>query len=189
MDDVTFIIPTLGRYSLHKALQSLRDQTRPDWKAIVVFDNHDVTIQQEEKIFAYKFDKPPGMGAGTVRNNAIPVVDTEWIAFLDDDDWLDKKYVERLQYYANDYDLISFSYKDVTNGNIQPPKHLHEIKRCNIGISFAVRTSIVKDNNIRFIPASIEDFEFINDCVNAGARPIITHEILYFVGGRGEWKT
>lgn len=184
---VTFIIPTLGRYSLHKALNSLKDQTNGNWKAIVVFDNHDVTISTDDKISAYRFDKPPNVGAGIVRNYALPLVDTEWMAFLDDDDYLHKTYVDRIISWGNQYDLISFTYKDVTNGNIQPPPNLKKFVACNFGISIAVRTKIVQDNNIQFVPTAIEDYSFIMDCINAGARSVITHELLYFVNGRGKW--
>ena len=95
--------------------------------------------------------------------------------------------MQKILDYGQSYDLISFSYKDVTNGNIQPPKHLNQIKECNIGISFAVKTKLVLDNNIRFIPGGVEDYAFIRDCINVGAKLIITHEILYMVGGRGCW--
>ena len=35
---ITFIIPTIGRPSLLRAIESLYKQTVWDWKAIVVFD-------------------------------------------------------------------------------------------------------------------------------------------------------
>lgn len=35
---VTFIIPTIGRDTLSKTIDSLINQTNPNWKAIIVFD-------------------------------------------------------------------------------------------------------------------------------------------------------
>ena len=186
-DWVTFIIPTLGRYTVHRTLKSLRDQSNKNWKAIVVFDNHIITIPQEDKIAVYEFTEPK-RGAGIVRNFAIDKVDTEYIAFVDDDDWVDKNYVNRILHYGKKgYELISFTYKDVENGNTQPPPWMNTIVRCNIGISFAVKTEFVHQHGIQFIPGGIEDYEFINDCVKAGANWVITHEILYWVGHRSAW--
>jgi len=187
--EVTFLIPTLGRYSIHQALGSLRDQTNPNWKAIVVFDNHDITINTDEKVSAYRFDKPLGQGPGMVRNYAFPFVDTDWIAFLDDDDYLDKTYVDRIFHYAKaNYDLINFTYRDVNSGNTQPSPGMKIPQYCHIGMSVAVRTSFIKDNNIQFIPGSCEDWFFIEDCIQAGAKYILTGEILYFVGKRSGWR-
>lgn len=186
-DAVTFIIPTLGRYSLHTTLQSLREQTNPNWKSIIVFDRHDITIPNEDKFEIYKLEREGGMSAGTVRNFALDKVNTEWVAFVDDDDWLSPNYTQRIFDWGKKFDLIVFTYRDVENGNTQPPHNLNRLVRCNVGISFAIRTSIVKDNNIKFIPGGVEDFQFIEDCVNAGANWVITHEVLYFVGHRSAW--
>lgn len=185
---VNFVIPTLGRYTLHRTLDSLRAQTTQDWKAYVIFDNHDVTIPTDEKILAFRYNKPCG-GAGVVRNYALPMITDGWLAFVDDDDWIDKDYVNRILHYGSKgYDLISFTYRDVENGNIQPPPGMKNIVRCNIGISFAVKSEFVHKHGIKFIDGGIEDYEFINDCVKAGASWIITGEIRYFVGHRSAWS-
>lgn len=189
MSEVTFLIPTLGRYSLHRALDSLRKQTNPNWKAIVIFDNHSVTINQEDKIKAFTYDLTnPSGGAGIVRNFALPMVDTEWLAFLDDDDFLDPTYVDKIFEYGKNYDLVVFNYKDIETGNIQPPLSMNKLVRCNVGISFAVKNEIVRNNDIKFRAGGIEDFHFIDDCVNHGAKWVITHQILYFVGHRSAWE-
>ena len=185
---ITFIIPTLGRYSIHNTIGSLHGQSDSDWKAIAVFDNHDVTINTDDKLSAFRFDKPPGNGPGIVRNEALPLVDTEWTGFVDDDDYLDKDYIRRLKLFGKDNDLVVFSYKDMQNGNTQPPLHFRTIVYCNVGISFAVRTRFIQDNNIKFSKGSCEDYSFIMECVNAGAKPIVTGEIRYYVGSRSGWR-
>jgi glycosyltransferase involved in cell wall biosynthesis len=35
---ITFIIPTIGRNTLEKAIQSIEKQTNNEWKIIVIFD-------------------------------------------------------------------------------------------------------------------------------------------------------
>lgn len=44
MNIVTFIIPTIGRASLKTALNSLYNQSIPNWKAIVIFDGIESNI-------------------------------------------------------------------------------------------------------------------------------------------------
>src|SRR3972149_1719751 len=153
--EVTFLIPTLGRYSIHQALGSLRDQTNPNWKAIVIFDNHDITISTDEKVSAYRFDKPLGQGPGIVRNYAFPFVDTDWIAFLDDDDYVDKTYVDRIFHYAKaNYDLINFTYRDVNSGNTQPSPGSDSRTSGGSGSSSRSGGSPRSSASIQFIPGS-----------------------------------
>ena len=45
---ITFIIPTIGRHTLSKTLDSLINQTNPNWKAIVIFDGITSTIQNTD---------------------------------------------------------------------------------------------------------------------------------------------
>ncbi len=112
------------------------------------------------------------------------------MAFLDDDDWVEPDYTSRLKFYVSrdpTLDIVIFSYKDITNNNIQPPPGLKDIRACNVGISFACKTEFILNNNIRFTPYAIEDFRFLEDCKGAGAKYILTHEIKYLVGGIGGW--
>ena len=112
-DFVTFIIPSLGRKTLLRSLDSLRSQTNNRWKAVVVFDNIDPIVESDEKVSVYRYNKPHGHLAGAVRNFALPLVDTEFVAFLDDDDFLHNTYVDRILYWSENYDLIIFSYRDI----------------------------------------------------------------------------
>jgi glycosyltransferase involved in cell wall biosynthesis len=190
MNQVTFIIPTLGRSTLERALESLKLQGVPDWKALVVYDaNFDVNYESsDERITILKADV--GGHAGLVRNYGIEKVQTDWMAFLDDDDWVEKTYVQKLRNYTarDPYDIVIFTYKDATNGNTVPHRRLKRIEACKVGISFAARTEFVQSNNIRFTPYAVEDFRFLDECDKAGARYIITHDLQYHVGGIGGWR-
>jgi glycosyltransferase involved in cell wall biosynthesis len=190
MSFVTFIIPTMGRQTLDRAASSLAMQSDPDWKSIIVFDGrYDINcVVPDERFTVVKSDISGH--AGLVRNTGIELVDTEWMVFLDDDDWVEASYVQRLRGYALSHpqiDLFVFTYVDDTNGRTVPHNRLNSIKECEVGISFAVKTRIIKDNNIRFTPNAVEDFRFINECVRAGAKHWITHDTQYHVGGIGGW--
>lgn len=190
MNQVTFIIPTMGRASVKKAVESLEKQSLPNWKAIVAFDNnYEVNYNStNDKVMVIKADK--GGHAGLVRNFAFDYVTTDWIAFLDDDDWVAPTYVQKLRGYAisrPNLDLVIFTYKDVTNGNVIPHKNLKKIESCKVGISFAIKTEFVRQHHIKFTEYAVEDFRFLDDCEKAGANYFISHDLQYFVGGRGKW--
>uniref|UniRef100_A0A6C0DJ82 Glycosyltransferase 2-like domain-containing protein n=1 Tax=viral metagenome TaxID=1070528 RepID=A0A6C0DJ82_9ZZZZ len=107
---LTFIIPSIGRNTLQNTIQSLENQTNANWCAIIIFDgctpnfkttNPKIKIIQIEKL---------GQGvnsAGLVRNEGIKLAETEWIAFVDDDDTLAINYVEtfyeELQFFHDMY--------------------------------------------------------------------------------------
>ena len=189
MNEVTFIIPTLGRHTLERAVSSLKSQSLNSWKALIVFDNNYETNYEplDPRVQVIKADV--GGHAGLVRNYGIEKVETDWMAFLDDDDWVENTYVQKLKNYTarDPYDIVIFTYKDVTNGNTVPHRKLKRIEACKVGISFAVRTEFVKNHNIRFTPYAVEDFRFLDECDRAGAKYIITHDLQYHVGGIGGW--
>lgn len=198
-DFVSFIIPTKGRNSLKKTIQSLLDQTDWNWRGLIVFDGIDpIIIKDLNPNINYLIDNHFRVfscehkgHAGLVRNEVLNLVDTRWTAFVDDDDLLKPTYLNSLKRYENenpDKDIIIFTYRDIENGNTQPPSNLNYIKECNVGISFAIKTEFVQKNNILFTPGGVEDFRFLQDCVNKGANYLITHDIQYYVGHRSAWN-
>ena len=86
---ITFIIPSIGRDTLINSIQSIQNQTNENWKLIVIFDGVKSTLDfQDDKIKVFEIEKTGECtnNAGNVRNYGMQYVDTEWIAFLDDDD-------------------------------------------------------------------------------------------------------
>jgi glycosyltransferase involved in cell wall biosynthesis len=191
MSFVTFVIPSLNRSSLKRTLTSLVHQLDSDWNAIVVYDGilPTTTVLEGEKRVEHLFVSKQEGGAGIVRNVGLDKVTSEWVAFVDDDDYLDPHYISRIKYYAPNYDLIDFTYRDMENGNTQPPANLNHLVSCNFGISFSVKTKFMNDNHIRFTPGGVEDYRFLQECLDKGANWIITHEIIYYVGHRNAWGT
>ena len=98
MEDIlTFIIPSIGRESLKFSVDSLLNQTNNNWKAIIIFDGVKNTLNiNNEKIITYEIEKKGSSinQASEVRNYGISKANSEWIAFLDDDDTISNDYVE-----------------------------------------------------------------------------------------------
>lgn len=190
MTFVTFIIPSLDRDTLPRTLMSLIMQNDPDWLALVIGDGCEITNRIPDDRILYLSVAKQSSGAGIVRNFGFDfTLDSDWVAFVDDDDYLKDTYVSRIKYYSDRYDLIQFTYKDVETGRLQPPPGLNHLVECDMGISFAVRESLRRKHNIKFTPGGVEDYRFLRDCLNVGARYVITGEILYLVGHRSAWGT
>ena len=183
---LTFIIPSIGRPSLINSLESIINQTVCDWCAIVMFDGIEPTLAMpnEQRIKFMQCEKK-GIGknnAGNVRNEVIQHVKTEWIAFLDDDDYLSPRYVETFLNEINNYldmDLLIFR---MYNNNTR--KLLPELDRTNleigkVGISFIVKTCIF--DKIIFKPSNIEDYTFLETVLNNGFIIYLSQYVRYFV--------
>lgn len=195
----SFVTPTLGRKTLQRTIQSLLDQPDWNWLSYIVFDgvdpisitglNPDINYLEDNHFIVTKVDK---IGhAGLVRNEVLSMIETTWTAFLDDDDWLAPTYLEKLREYSSnnsELDIIIFSYYDAIHRNLQPPPKTVDFKRCQVGISFAIKTEFIKDKDMKFEAGGIEDFAFLDSARSKGAKYLITNDIQYHVGGRGVWK-
>jgi len=182
---ITFIIPTIGRSTLSNTLNSLIHQTNPNWKAIVIFDDISSTIQNIDS--RIRIIKSPKLGqghnsAGLVRNYGIRYADTEWVAFVDDDDHLSNDYVEIFLKEITTYsslDIIIF--RMVFNNNIiYPLLETDMFYQNNVGISFTVKKQLFDEQHI-FIPSSGEDFNYLNEAKNKNYKIMISPHITYFV--------
>ena len=149
---ITFIIPTIGRHTLHCALKSIYNQTIQTWKAIIIFDGVKSTLDQnninnDNRIQIIEIPKS-GMSfnsAGLVRNEGMKHVTTQWIAFLDDDDTISSDYLSN---FYEDLDNIGIDQLDVyiyrmamvdTKCNkirIVPKAGSTNFYICDVGISF-----------------------------------------------------
>jgi len=160
---LTFIIPTIGRETLSLTLQSLKNQTITNWKAIVIFDGIEPTISETDpRITIIKTHIKLGQGynsAGLVRNYGIKFVNTEWVAFVDDDDSITPNYMESfLSELWLDPDVIIF--RMTLDDRVCPSIDSTNFFIKDVGISFAVKTELV--SKFIFIPSIEEDFEFLD---------------------------
>lgn len=194
---VTFVIPSVGRKTLLTSIASLQKQRSYKWKAIVGFDG----IKREELIFdlpqdqriRYTFLEKTGelkseqmkhSKAGQVRNQIIEHVDTEWTAFLDDDDTLDSEYVSILEKKSSEEkekNCFIFQMK-AANGDVIPFTGSKQIRIGQVGISFCVKTNFLKQNNILFKNSQSEDYEMLKNIASNGGKIRLIEHIGYIVG-------
>lgn len=97
---VTVVIPTFNRSTaLRRALESVRSQTRPPDRVIVVDDGStDDTPRWVERDFPdVTCLCQDNRGVSAARNRGVAAADGEWVAFLDsDDEWRPQKLERQL---------------------------------------------------------------------------------------------
>lgn len=194
MNLATFIIPTIGRPTMVRTLNSLLAQTDPDWSAIVVADNLPKykAPSHDPRIFTLPLREKLGMSdngihhAGMVRNCGMALAVSTWLAFVDDDDRLDPHYIEVLRRESDRKDLMVFkmrySPKRNDGAKILPrTNRVQDMAPCEVGISFAVRRDFQTLHEIWFNSEEYEDWFFIKRCLEHGARCRISDAVLYYV--------
>lgn len=195
---ITFIIPTISRETLKKSILSLFNQTSPNWRAIIVFDAIDIPkeinefINNSEHNDNFLLVKTPGKlgentnNAGRVRNFGIEKSleeEGDWIGFLDDDDIIDKRYVEDFFREINENRICEcdvFIYRMNKKGRIIPGIRCNEIEMGDVGISFIVKKSLFK-SGIRFYSSGVEDFLLLNQIRKLGYKIFVSSHIYYYV--------
>lgn len=191
---ITFIIPSIGRESLFYSIESIINQTVAEWQAIIVLDgitanmlNIDtLNLLEDERFEVHEIEK---MGtninqAAYVRNYGMSVINdnTEWIAFLDDDDTIARDYIEifknELLLYPN---CDVYIYRMINNDQrIIPELNAINFKVCDVGISFIINRSIYK-TGLEFELDGAEDFVYLNKIRKAGYKMIISPYVKYYV--------
>jgi glycosyltransferase involved in cell wall biosynthesis len=181
---ITFIIPSLNRDSLTKSIQSLIDQTNPNWECIIIYDGVDGITFDDDRIKTIKIKKTGTIGpvhgqSGLVRNEGIKKVNTEWIGFLDDDDTLHPDYVNTLYEKYSNYDFVIW--RMVLNDGRVIPGHNNNnnIIFGDVGISFCYKN---KFNDLLFnTNRDGEDFDFLIKLKSLTNNFITTPEVYYNV--------
>lgn len=114
----SIIIPLYNKENfIEKTMQSILDQTFQDFEIIVVNDGS--TDKSEEKVLQFKDSRicyfaKPNEGASTARNFGIEKANTDFITFLDADDFWYPTFLETM------YDLISkMPHQKVFSGAIE----------------------------------------------------------------------
>jgi glycosyltransferase involved in cell wall biosynthesis len=106
---VSVVIPTYDRIeTLPRSLDSVINQTFPDWELIVVDDGStDGTDKMILRDYpAVRLHRQENGGVSSARNSGAALASGEWIAFLDSDDaWLPEKLERQLSALANEPEL------------------------------------------------------------------------------------
>lgn len=105
MPEVSVILPTYNRAkTLHRAIQSVLNQTFGDFELIIVDDGS--TDDTEEAIKAFRDNRikyikcKENKGAPVARNTGIGLAEGEYVAFQDsDDEWLPEKLEKQMKIF------------------------------------------------------------------------------------------
>lgn len=188
---ITFIVPTVNRVTLLRTLTSICQQTNPQWKAIVIFDGCTPTDESllallQDTRFLYISIKKHGIlssqqpgQAGQIRNIGMSMVTTPWIGFVDDDDIILPNYIEKLMEESgslSNASLISFRMIDAEH--VVPPPFCQSILPNQIGISFAIKTSLFKEGFL-FTQSEKEDYHFVKEVHRAKKIIVLSSHITY----------
>jgi glycosyltransferase involved in cell wall biosynthesis len=197
---ITFIIPTIGRSTLLRTLDSLYAQTDGRWRAIIIFDgvpssrvfSGDSLDSLDRRVQVLEIEKS-GVhinSAGLVRNAGIRSCLTEWVGFVDDDDTLSSRYVETFYSEVESYPKVEVLLFRMYVENpsylnpdcfILPKLNTADFYWRKTGISFALRTSIFLDRGVWFEPSEEEDYLFLDGLRRRGFHIMISPYIRYFV--------
>ena len=194
---VTFVIPTKQRATLGRTLLSIRRQSDPGWRAIVVCDGcSESTVASlvsgedaaDHRMRAIGLLRKAGRGrnsAGLVRNAGMAEVATPWVGFVDDDDTVSPDYVRDLRSAVHRYPRVkAVVFRMVKpDGFIVPPVS-HEMFSLNcVGISFALDMGMVRTSGLWFIADPAEDYKLLHrvHSITPGVQMLLSSHVDYYV--------
>lgn len=126
MSKISVILPVFNSEKyIKKAIESVLNQTFPDFELIIVNDGSTDSTLDIIKSFddsRIKLINQSNQGPGASRNNAMKIVDSEYVMFLDSDDWFDCKALEvsYLEITKYDTDLTFFQMINYDGENYYP---------------------------------------------------------------------
>lgn len=196
---VTFVVASRGRPTLIRTLRSIVTQHSQAWKLMLIMDGIEAPAEAQRLrdeqpgaisiLTSSKLGTPNSNHGGAVRNAAIGHIgdDTEWVAFVDDDDTISPFYVDALQDEIGrqphaDGVLFRMSLNDtahVLGARVIPAPYVTSLRLNDVGISFAVRSKVARQ--YPFVASSREDFDFLHVMTHAGHQLSLSGFVAYFV--------
>jgi glycosyltransferase involved in cell wall biosynthesis len=113
----SIIIPVYNvEQYLGECLESVQNQTFPDWEAVCVNDGStdgsaNILEEYTARDSRFKVIVQPNGGLSAARNTGIKEARGDYILFLDSDDWLETNALETLARNLDDEDMLCFSGK------------------------------------------------------------------------------
>lgn len=188
---VTLVIPTNGRATLNRTLESLQNQTDPAWRAVIVVDGAATQAARLETVQDARFTvthtgKKLGTGvnsAGEVRNVGLRLVRTPWTGFVDDDDTLSPTYVAALRSDSDHHPSVKtvvFRMYRADKG-VLPSYKDQTLRLRHVGISFAVQTDFLQAHALSFRPSMTEDFDLLQRIHQLSDSMLMSSHTSYYV--------
>jgi peptidoglycan/xylan/chitin deacetylase (PgdA/CDA1 family) len=194
---VSVVVPAFNAAdTLAKSLQSVLDQTVPDWEVIVVDDGS----EDDTRAIAHRFVErdgrfqvlaQPHRGVSAARNAGINAARMPWLLFLDSDDLIDPSFLQTLTQKLNDdrsldavycrWRKVSGDREIVFSGNLQQGDLFPAFaERC----FFAIHTCLVRSSVVKCVGAFDTSFDICEDwdmwqrVARAGARFAAVDKVL-----------
>lgn len=102
-EKITFVVPAFNaEATLQRTIDSILHQTDSRYKIVIIndgsTDNTDRIGRKYQKEYPHKvtYCYQQNKGLGGARNQGMTLVETEYVSFLDSDDWLMPEYVEHI---------------------------------------------------------------------------------------------
>lgn len=171
---ISIIIPVYNSEKyVARCINSILAQTYSDFELILINDGSkdnslDVLKNYEQKDKRIKVINQKNMGVAVTRNKGIELASGEYIALIDNDDYLDSTYLEEFISKSDGFDVVVGGYKRVSEDKILFTKKITNLKWSkyeNVAPwGKIIRRQFLLDNNIKFFSYSIgEDIIFNMD--------------------------
>lgn len=181
---ITIIVPVynLDKY-LDKCLHSIYNQTYTKWECIIINDHSTDDSEriakewcEKDKRFSYIFNET-NQGLSNNRNIGINNAKGEYIIFIDSDDWIEENFLQAfiphiknentllvqdvIRDYPNHQEVKTQEYNNENFAIPQDLKRLLSNYRYTQGYAWnkLFNISVIKKNNLRFIPNTVNEDE------------------------------
>ncbi|MBR0351169.1 MAG: glycosyltransferase [Clostridia bacterium] len=176
MKKVTLIVPVYNSEKfIGKCIDSILNQTYSNYEIMIVNDGsndksqeiiNDYKKKYPNKIIAIEQDNK---GVAITRNESIKKANRQYIMFIDNDDYIDKNYIETFinEIEENDYDVVIGGYRRI-NDNQKILKQMKLVdKQWNKFLIMAPWAKIYKKeflikNNIEFLNVNLGEDVYFN---------------------------
>ena len=187
---IDYIIPTLYRDTLDRSVSSIKQEGT----------NHNILICGQRKPKDYVGN--PSDAVTNVNEGLSKIrIDSDWVIFLDDDDYLNKGFSKQLD---NNFDIVVLRMSQDGSNPQYPPKVIpRRCSKCtettskgcclhsgNVGINFAIKTSFYLKHKWLFT-SSVKnpDWNFLERAINETNKIKVTKDIYYVAPMGGYYKS
>lgn len=164
--ELSVVVPTHGGVNrLPRLLDSLERQTldRSSWEVVFVCNGADdgsvkrLLEWSEESDVVSRVLRTPETGAGLARNLGISSARGEIITFVDDDDWIEPRFLEVGHKHTTDRRVAFLPIKDEVAGNLSEENSLNTRRKMLAGTSIPIHDApwALGFNACKFVPASL----------------------------------
>ena len=170
---IDVIIPTIYRSTLDRAIKSIETEV-PYRKEV---DGTDINLN-----ILVEGDIKDGRGVGNRNSGLSKVKDSDWIVFLDDDDWMMKGFSVELD---NEYDIVVLRMFSNYNNPYEPykltPPYWQKDNELEwlAGTNIAVKTSFYLKHKIKVNNVKSPDWDFLERLLKETDKVKITPGIYY----------